>query len=77
MSFAIGRINSEQELVANWRFILAGPAFFSILRIFGLYVAWVYKSKGHGKPGIESVKWIMEKYWDKETSQDLTPELKN
>ena len=60
LSFAIGRIFNEEELAKNWKAILCLPSFFSILRILGLYVAYFYKNQGIWRPGVESVKWIME-----------------
>jgi MFS family permease len=65
IAFAMGRIYTEKELYTNWKFILSAPSIFSFFRMISLYVAWVYKNKGHGRPGIESVKWAMERYWFK------------
>ena len=66
LSFAIGRIYSEAELTLRWKAILCLPSLFSILRIFGLYVAYFYQNRGKCFPGVESVKWIMERNWDKD-----------
>ena len=77
VAFAIGRIYSEEELVKYWKFILAGPCFFSILRIAGLYFVWMYRSQGASKPGVLSVKWILEKYWDKEVTEESAPGITN
>lgn len=64
LSFAIGLFQTEQQITSNWRFILGGPAFISIIRFSCLLIAWKHNSRGKGKPGIESPKWIMETYWN-------------
>lgn len=75
LSFAIGRIYSEEELAQRWKAILCLPSFFSILRILGLYVAYFYQSRGRSFPGVESVKWIMERNWDKHEDSEKNGDL--
>jgi Sugar (and other) transporter len=77
LAFSLGRFYSEADLVNNWRFILVGPALFSMFRIFGMFVGWGYKNRGNNRPGLQSPKWLLEKYWDKDLAPNGESTIKN